>query len=223
MSPIETAEAYARARLEGRGCGHDFFHVERVRNIAWRLQEAEGGDRRVIELAVLLHDVADPKLVPDPAAAQRELEVHVRGLPISDHDAAHVLSILGGMSFSQELSGAASAKSIEFRIVQDADRLDALGAVGIARCFAYGGSVNQALYDPGIAPRATMTTVEYRSGRSSSLNHFEEKLFKLKDRMNTETARRWAAERHAFLETFRARFLAEWGGADAPVPTPVSR
>jgi uncharacterized protein len=218
VSALSAAENHARSKLEGRGCGHDFFHADRVRRSALHLQTVEGGDAVVIETAALLHDVADPKLVADPERARKDLEGFLRGLDLDRDAVDHVLRILAGMSFGRELSGAAEVKSIEFRIVQDADRLDALGAVGIARCFAYGGSVNQPLYDPGIPERTRMTAEEYRSGKSSSLNHFAEKLLLLKDRMNTATARRWAEERHAFLLAFRERFLKEWDGGDFPAP-----
>jgi uncharacterized protein len=160
--------------------------------------------------------VADPKLVADPEQAQRDLEGFLRGLDLDRDAVDHVLRILAGLSFGKELSGVRADKSIEFQVVQDADRLDALGAMGIARCFAYGGSVNQPLYDPEIPERQTMTSQEYRSGKSSSLNHFAEKLLLLKDRMNTATAKVWAEERHAYLEKFRAQFLREWGAVDFP-------
>ena len=216
-SALFATESYARARLEGRSCGHDFFHTDRVRRNALKLQAAEGGDAFVIELAALLHDVADPKLAADPEQAQVELEAFLRGLPgVPARDADHVLTILAGMSFGRELSGAVAVKSIEFRIVQDADRLEAIGAIGIARCFAYGGSVNQALYDPAIPERTTLDAKAYRAEKSSSLNHFAEKLFLLKDRMNTATAKRWAESRHEFTVEFRARFLAEVGAEDFP-------
>jgi uncharacterized protein len=214
---LSSAEAYARDRLTGRSCGHDFFHTDRVRRNALKLQSIEGGDARVIELASLLHDVADPKLVSDAKKAQDDLEVFLRGLPGVPGEAVdHVLTILAGMSFGSELSGVVGVKTIEFKIVQDADRLEAIGAIGIARCFAYGGSVNQALYDPAIPERTMLDAKSYRSGKSSSLNHFAEKLFLLKDRMNTATAKQWAQERHAFTVEFRARFLAEAGVGDSP-------
>lgn len=213
---LSSAEQLARRKLEGRGCGHDFFHADRVRRNALRLQSVEGGDAGVIELAALLHDVADPKLVADPRRAERELEGFLRGLDLGRDAVDHVLRILAGMSFGRELSGVAEAKTIEFRIVQDADRLDALGAIGIARCFAYGGSVDHPLYDPEIPVRTAMSAKEYRSGKSSSLNHFGEKLFLLRDRMNTETAKAWAGGRHDFLRKFQDQFLAEWDGLDFP-------
>lgn len=210
------AEDHARRKLEGRSCGHDFFHADRVRRNALRLRDAEGGDALVVGLAALLHDVADPKLNADPERAERELEGFLRGLAIPGNVADHVLRILAGLSFGRELSGVAAEKSIEFQVVQDADRLDALGAIGIARCFAYGGSVNQPLFDPALPKREGMTAQEYRRGKSSSLNHFGEKLLLLRDRMNTPTARRWAESRHAFLRDFRERFRTEWDGADFP-------
>jgi uncharacterized protein len=209
---LSAAETYARDRLTGRSCGHDFFHTDRVRRNALRLQALEGGDAGVIELAALLHDVADPKLVPDAKKAQDELELFLRGLPgVPARDIDHVLTILAGMSFGQELSGVVREKTMEFKIVQDADRLEAIGAIGIARCFAYGGSVNQALYDPEIPERTVLDAKSYRGEKSSSLNHFAEKLFLLKDRMNTATAKQWAQERHDFTVEFRTRFLAEAG------------
>src|SRR5690606_4378700 len=193
---LSSAESYARARLEGRSCGHDFFHTDRVRRNALKIQTFERGDSFVIELAALLHDVADPKLVDDAEQAQADLEVFVRGLPgVPARDADHVLTILAGVSFGKELSGVATEKTIEFQIVQDADRLDAIGAIGIARCFAYGGSVNQALDDPAIPERTTLDAKSYRGEKSSSLSHYAEKLFVLKDRMNTATAKRWAEAR----------------------------
>jgi uncharacterized protein len=210
MDILQEAEAYARRALEGRESGHDFFHADRVRRNALRLAAIEGGDARIVGLAALLHDVADPKLVPDPAAARAELEAFVRAHAEADV-AEHVLAIIAGMSFSSELKGVRADKSPEFQAVQDADRLDALGAIGIARCFAYGGSRNAPLYDPAIAPRTAMDEKTYRGGKSSSLNHFPEKLFLLKDRMNTATARAWAEERHAFLVEYHERFLEEWG------------
>ncbi len=188
-----------------------------MRRNALKLQAVEGGDAFVIELAALLHDVADPKLVNDPEQAQEDLVVFLRGLPgVSARDADHVLAILAGMSFGKELSGVAADKTMEFRIVQDADRLEAIGAIGIARCFAYGGSINQALYDPAIPERTALDAQGYRAEKSSSLNHFAEKLFLLKDRMNTPTAKVWAEARHAFTVDFRARFLAEVDGEDFP-------
>ena len=185
-----------------------------MRRTALRLQAVEGGDTGVIEWAALLHDVADPKVVPDVVAAQRDLKAFLRAIDIPSSDVLHILSILEGMSFSKELSGIHADKTIEFQVVQDADRLDALGAIGIARCFAYGGSRNQALYDPAIAPRTTMDNKTYRTEKSSSLNHFPEKLFLLKDRMNTATAKKWAEKRHLFLVEYRDTFLREWDGAD---------
>jgi uncharacterized protein len=213
MDILQEAEAYARRALDGRESGHDFFHADRVRRNALALAAIEGGNPRVVELAALLHDVADPKLVPDPAAARAELEAFVRqGCgPAETGVAEHVLAIIAGMSFSSELKGVRADKSPEFQAVQDADRLDALGAIGIARCFAYGGSRNAPLYDPAIPPRTAMDEKTYRGGKSSSLNHFPEKLFLLKDRMNTATARKWAEERHAFLVEYYERFLKEWG------------
>ena len=213
-STIAAAEHYAREKLEGRECGHDFFHADRVRRTALRLQAVEGGDAGVIEIAALLHDVADPKIVPDVAAAQQDLKAFLRGTGIPSADVLHILSILEGMSFSKELAGIHADKTVEFQIVQDADRLDALGAIGIARCFAYGGSRNQALYDPAIPARTVMDNKAYRGEKSSSLNHFPEKLFLLKDRMNTATAKQWAQKRHEFLVEYRDTFLREWDGED---------
>jgi uncharacterized protein len=210
------AEQFAREKLAGRECGHDFFHADRVRRTALQLQVAESGGANgaVVEISALLHDVADPKVVADVAAAQKDLKDFLRGSGLSSEDILHVLSILEGMSFGKELAGIQAEKTLEFQIVQDADRLDALGAIGIARCFAYGGSRNQALHDPSIVPRTVMDNKAYRTEKSSSLNHFPEKLFLLTDRMNTATAKRWAQKRHDFLVLYRDTFLREWDGED---------
>lgn len=207
---IREAEAFARERLERDASGHDWWHVRRVANTALTLAEAELADPFVCELAALLHDVADEKICGSEAEGMalvgRWLEEH----GVAEAERFHVLDIIGSMSFKG--GGRPPMKTAEGRVVQDADRLDAIGALGIARVFAYSGAKARPIHDPGVKPRTSMTAEEYRSGRDTAINHFYEKLLKLKDLMNTDAARRLAEERHRFLEMYLERFYMEWEG-----------
>jgi uncharacterized protein len=207
---LAEARAHVRERLEGDSSGHDWWHIERVVRLARRLAEEEGADAFLCELAALTHDLADWKINPDEARALADL----RGW-LSEHGAdeptiAAVMEIITSMSFKG--GGGAPMRTLEGQIVQDADRLDAIGAIGIARAFAYGGAKGRLLHDPEEAPRQQMTAAEYKSHQAATITHFYEKLLKLQDRMNTATARRLAAQRHAVLEQFLEEFLAEWQG-----------
>lgn len=210
---LDRTEAFVRARLESRACGHDWWHIHRVRAAALRIGSSLGADLELVELAALLHDVADPKLDAFPGEGRNLLARYLDdcGLPSADRE--RLEDILSRVSFAQELDGGvASAKSPELMAVQDADRLDALGAVGIARTFAYGGSRGQAMHDPDLPPREGMDQRAYREGRSTSINHFHEKLLKLKGMMNTEPGRAMAEERHRYMIGFLERFADEWEG-----------
>jgi uncharacterized protein len=213
---LARTEAHVRTAMEGEGTGHDWWHVHRVRRMALRLAAEEGADPYVVELAALLHDVADHKFHGgDETAGPRAARAWLEGLGAAPAVVDHVCDIVAGLSFK----GAGVATPMhtgEGRVVQDADRLDALGAVGIARAFAYGGSRGRPLHDPGAAPAAHDSFEAYRASQGPTLNHFHEKLFLLRDRMNTASARRIAGERHRFMEAFVARFLREWEGADDP-------
>lgn len=213
---VARTEAFVRGRMEGEGSGHDWWHVHRVRRTALRLAREEGADPYVTELAALLHDVADHKFHGgDLAAGPRAAREWLEGLGAEPAVVEHVSSIIAGMSF-KGAGVPTPMETPEGRVVQDADRLDALGAVGVARAFAYGGSRGRPLYDPGVPPERHDSFAAYQSTASPTLNHFHEKLFLLRDRMNTAAARRIAEGRHRYLEEFVARFLAEWEGRDEP-------
>lgn len=211
---LDRAEALVRARLEDRACGHDWWHIHRVRALALRLAPSVGADPALVELAALLHDVADPKLDAHPGEGLALLGRWLDAAGLAGSERARLEDILARISYASGLDGASQAgKSPELMAVQDADRLDAIGALGIARVFAYGGSKGQPLHDPGVPPRADLDAKGYRGGKSTSLNHFHEKLLRLKDLMNTPAGRALAEERHAYMEGFLARFGAEWDGA----------
>lgn len=209
------AEAFVRIRLEDRACGHDWWHIHRVRALALRLAPSVEADPYLVELAALLHDVADPKLDAHPGEGLALLGRWLDAAGLSVPERARLEDILARISYASGLGVAAASpqpKSPELMAVQDADRLDALGAVGIARVFAYGGSKGQPLHDPALPPRPDPDAKAYRGGRSTSLNHFHEKLLRLKDLMNTPAGRALAEERHAYMQDFVARFGAEWDG-----------
>jgi uncharacterized protein len=208
---LQAAEAWARDKLAHDSSGHDWWHIDRVVRTARTIAREEGADAFVCELAALLHDMADEKLNVDPQAAQRELEDWLGTCGVSEAVQAHVLEIIGTMSFKG--GSRPPMRTLEGKVVQDADRLDALGAVGIARTFAYSGAKSRVVHDPRIPPRGSMTEAEYRSGNDTAINHFYEKLLKLKDLMNTSYGRRMAEERHRFMETYLEQFYAEWEGS----------
>ena len=210
---ISAAEQYARDELGRDGSGHDYWHVHRVRTAAVALASEEGADLFVTELTALLHDIADVKLsgslTAGPDAARAFCAAH--GLPAETGEL--IASIIAAMSFKGALVAEADLP-LEGRCVRDADRLDAIGAVGIARAFAYGGSAGRLMWDPEARPRLHATEEAYRSDTGSSIAHFYEKLLLLKDRMSTDAGRRRAEHRHRVMESFLAEFYAEWDGTD---------
>lgn len=213
---IKETENYVRNKLEGEGTGHDWWHIHRVRSIAVKLAEEEHADLFVVNLAALLHDIADHKFYGGdeeigPATARHWLE----SLQVENPVINHVCDIIRDISFK----GArveTPMKTVEGKVVQDADRLDALGAIGIARAFAYGGYKKRPLYDPDIKPEMHDSFESYKKSKGSTLNHFYEKLFLLKDRMNTKSGRKLALKRHRFMEQFVEQFLADWRGDFEP-------
>ena len=207
---LEEAEVYVKRKLEKDSSGHDWWHIYRVVQTVKTIAAEEGADVFTCELAALLHDVADEKLNDDPAAAQRELEAWLAASGVEEERAAHVLEIIATMSFKG--GQRKPMRTLEGKVVQDADRIDALGAVGIARTFAYSGWKGRPIHDPSVPVREHMTAEEYRSGKDTAVNHFYEKLFKLKDLMNTEYARKLAEERHRFMEQYLEQFYGEWDG-----------
>ncbi len=207
---LQAAAALAKGELEHEGSGHDWWHIYRVTELAKRIAAEEGADPFICELAALLHDLADEKLVDDPEAGMKRTEQWMLDNGAQPEEAAHVMEIISTMSFKG--GNGSPMKTLEGRVVQDADRLDALGAIGIARTFVYSGKKGRPMYDPAIPVRHDMTPEEYRSGKDTAINHFHEKLLKLRDLLNTEAGRRIADDRHAFMEEFLQRFDREWNG-----------
>ena len=207
-----TAE-YVKSELRDAEGGHDWWHIERVWKTAKTIAQAENADALVVELAALLHDIADSKFHGgDEELGPRKAREFLGQLPVSQSVADHVVQIVRNISFKGG-NVAAAFRSPELAVVQDADRLDALGAIGIARAFNYGGFKNRELYNPTVPPDSHMTKDQYKASTAPTINHFHEKLLLLKDRMNTETGKNLAAERHRFMEMFLAQFYAEWEGS----------
>lgn len=208
---IEKTEVFVKSELGHDPTGHDWFHIERVRRNALSICKQEQlGDRFIIELAALLHDIPDEKLNDSAKEGQNKLENFLQRLNIQEDEKIHIKQIINTISFKGGQEN--NLTSIEAKIVQDADRLDAIGAVGIARVFAYGGKKGQLIFDPAINIRENMTVEEYRKGKSSSVHHFYEKLLKLKDLMNTDSAKQMAVSRHQMMESFLRQFYNEWDG-----------
>ena len=205
---IEKTITFVKNILEKDASGHDWYHIERVHKLAIALFEKEGGNRFVIEMAALLHDVADEKLNESEEVGMKKVTDWLDLLGVSKEDEQHIVYIIANMSYKGGHGGI--VETLEGKIVQDADRLDAIGAIGIARTFAYGGAKGRLLYDPNIPARETMTKEEYRRSDEPSLNHFYEKLLKLKDLMNTVAAKKEAEERHRYMEQFIDQFMKEW-------------
>lgn len=208
---IEQTQVFVRNELGEDATGHDWFHVDRVRQNALHIcKEEQKGEAFIIEMAALLHDIPDEKLNESIEKGQEKLDTFLQTIPLTDIEKKHIKQIIGTISFKGGQTTALS--TIEAEIVQDADRLDAIGAIGIARAFAYGGKKGQPIYDPSINVRAEMSLEEYRKGKSTSIHHFYEKLLKLKDLLNTSTARKMAESRQLMMETFLEQFYQEWDG-----------
>lgn len=209
---IHDAIEFVREQFRDDFSGHDYYHTERVYRLALQIAQAEGGDLFVVSLAALLHDVDDRKLSPETHATKGKAVAFMRSHDLPEDIIQAVVEIIKHLSFAGD--GADVPDTLEGQIVQDADRLDAIGAIGIARAFAYGGSHHRPMHDPDEAPRLSMTREEYAAGRSTSINHFYEKLLRLKDRMNTAEGKRMAQERHRFMEQYLEKFFAEWDGQE---------
>ena len=211
-SVIEKTIDFVKEKLKGAEAGHDWFHIERVWKLSRKIAENENCNKEVVELGALLHDIADPKFHDgDETIALKVSREFLEEQHVSEEIIGQVLFIIKNISFKNR-GEAPQNLPIELKIVQDADRLDAIGAVGIARTFNYGGFKNRALYNPEIAPVTNMTKEEYKKNNAPTINHFYEKLLLLKDKMNTEKGKQIAAERHHFMESFLAQFYAEWEG-----------
>lgn len=203
---------FVKEQLKNAEGGHDWFHIQRVYNNALKIAESEECDLLTVQLGALLHDIADSKFhdgdeAVGPALARQFLESE----GAQEGVISHVENIIKNISFKGG-NFERAFNSAELQIIQDADRLDALGAIGIARTFNYGGFKNRPLYNPEIAPQLNMTKEEYKNNNAPTLNHFYEKLLLLKDRMNTKTGKEMAEARHRYMEGFLSQFYAEWEG-----------
>lgn len=212
LSLIDNTIAFVKEQLRGAEGGHDWFHTERVYTNALLITQTESCNLIVVQLGALLHDIADSKFHDGneslgPKVAREFLESQ----QVSEDVISHVISIIDNISYKGGNFGSPFA-SRELQIVQDADRLDALGAIGIARTFNYGGFKNRPIYDPAILPNLHMSKEDYKKSEAPTLNHFYEKLLLLKDRMHTKTGKSIAQQRHLFMENFLLQFYAEWEG-----------
>ena len=201
---------FVKQKLEGAEAGHDWFHIERVWKLSKKIAEKEGGNLEVIELSALLHDIADPKFHNgDETLALKISQNFLEEIHVNAELIEQVLFVIKNISFKNRAE-APENPPLELQIVQDADRLDAIGAIGIARTFNFGGFKNNLMYHPEIKPNLGMNKEEYKKSNGTTINHFYEKLLLLKDLMNTETAKRIASERHDFMLQFLDEFYKEW-------------
>lgn len=207
---INDALEFVRNTFNDDYSGHDYFHTFRVYKMAARIAEQENANLMIVQLAALLHDVDDVKLSPETYANKDKAVNFLRKHGISEKTIKTICNIIGEVSFRG--TDSVTPETIEGMCVQDADRLDAIGAVGIARTFAYGGSHNRIIHDPDVKPTVNMNADKYQSHISTSINHFYEKLFKLKDLMNTDTAKKIAEQRENYMRNYISEFLDEWDG-----------
>ena len=212
MSIIDKTILFVKQKLEYAEGGHDWFHIERVYKNAHLIAKEEYCDITVVQLSALLHDIADSKFHGgDETIGPKTARAFLESENVSQEIITHVINIIENISFKGGNFGQ-QFNSKELEIVQDADRLDAIGAIGIARTFNYGGFKNRPLYNPEIAPNLKMSKEEYKNSEAPTLNHFYEKLLLLKDKMNTPTGKKIAEARHQYMEDFLSQFYAEWEG-----------
>lgn len=199
---------FVKKQLGHDSSGHSVDHATRVYQMAKKLQQQEGGDALIIETAALVHDVIDPKIFEDIDAQKQKLRDELEALNYTPQQIHHIFEIIESISFSGGIKKELS--SLEAKIVQDADRLDAIGAIGIGRTFMYGGAKGNPMYDSTLPIQTFESEAEYRNHKGTVIHHFYEKLFKLRDLMNTKSARQIATKRHEFMEAFVSQFLEEW-------------
>jgi len=205
---LEEAVTFVKSELGADSSGHDFWHAYRVSELAGRIARAESADEFVCRLTGLIHDVADEKLNDSEESGLMKVRSWLERQQVEFGIIETMMEIIQTMSFKG--GGQPPVRTMEGKIVQDADRLDAIGAIGIARTFAYSGKAGQLIYDPNLKPREEINKESYRKGKSTAVNHFYEKLLKLKDMMNTPSAQALAEERHQFMLTYLERFYQEW-------------
>ncbi|APU10313.1 MULTISPECIES: HD domain-containing protein [Cellulophaga] len=215
---IAQTKVFVQKTLEGAEGGHDWFHIERVYNNTMLLAKDEAVNQLVVALGALLHDIADAKFYNgDETVGPKMATDFLRSIQVDEKIIDHVVKIIENISFKSSLKvdDATTAKpftSLELQVVQDADRLDAIGAIGIARAFNYGGFKNREMYNPEIAPNLNMTKEEYKKSTAPTINHFYEKLLLLKDKMNTKSGAKLAEQRHLYMIAFLEQFYNEWNG-----------
>ena len=204
---------FVKNTLIGAEGGHDWFHIERVYKNAKLIAKNEKVDHFIIELGALLHDIADAKFHDgDESIGPHKANIFLKSLGVDKDNIIHIENIIRFISYKSSFEKGKKFSSPELKVIQDADRLDAMGAIGIARCFNYGGFKNRPIYDPNIKANIKMTKEEYKNSAAPSINHFYEKLLLLKDQMNTKTGKKIAEERHFFMENFLQQFFDEWNG-----------
>ena len=212
QDPIQKTITFVKQTLKNAEAGHDWFHIERVFKTALNINQEEKGNDLVVALAALLHDIADPKFNNgDETLGPNLAQSFLQSIAVEEESVNHVKMIIQHMSFKNSFDEN-SFTSKEMQIVQDADRLDAIGAIGIARAFTYGGFKNRVLYDPAIKPEEHLSKESYKNTTAPTINHFYEKLLLLKDMMNTAAGKKIAAKRHQFMLDYLNQFYSEWEG-----------
>ncbi len=210
---VQNTIHFVKETLEGAEGGHDWFHIERVYKNALLIAKNEKVNHFIVELGALLHDIADAKFYNgDESVGPKKARAFLKSQHVDENIIVHVENIILFIPYKSSLDSGEKFTSIELDVIQDADRLDAIGAIGIARCFNYGGFKNRPLYDPEINPNLEMNKEEYKKSTAPTINHFYEKLLLLKDKMNTKTGRFLAKERHCYMEEFLQYFFEEWNG-----------
>ena len=213
-SLIDNTITFVKKELTNTEGGHDWFHIERVYKNTLLIAKKEDVDTLIVSLAALLHDIADPKFYDgDETIGPNIAREFLFKQNVDSKIIEHVIAIIENISFKNSLESSIKFTSKELKVVQDADRLDAIGAIGIARCFNYGGFKNRALYNPDIEPNLKISKEEYKKRNGTTFNHFYEKILLLKNMINTETGKKIAEERHKFVEVFMNEFLSEWDGS----------
>ena len=207
---IDQTLEYVKKVFENEYSGHNYFHTLRVFKMATRIAEKENADVEIVQLVALLHDVDDFKLSPETYEEKANARSFLRDNHVQEETIEKICQIIGEISFVGKDS--VVPQTLEGKCAQDADRLDAIGAIGIARAFAYGGNHNRVMYDPDVKPNMNMSKEEYRNHKSTTVNHFYEKLFLLADMMNTQTAKEIAKERERYMKAYIAEFMDEWDG-----------
>ncbi len=208
----QTAE-HVKEKMSGEGTGHDWFHVYRVWKTAKHIGTAEDADMFIVEMVALLHDLDDHKITGEHSDEKKNAKAWMAEQGVEPETQERILEAIRNLSFTDNI-GKRKELSMEGKVVQDADRLDAIGAIGIARCFAYGGKAGRPLYDPDRPPQKELSVEQYKKGTGCTLNHFYEKLLMLKDLMNTDAGKKMAEHRHRFMEQYLEEFYKEWEGKE---------